>query len=92
MEKCLRYAPPENSKIKTDSNNIRITSLAQKLEDRKENAITCAIQFLDKTMFTNPGPATEHDSIISDGGRFLTIAYTNKTQINGPLPTTCQLQ
>lgn len=87
-----RIHPTLPKKIKTDSNNIHMTSLAQKLEDRKENAITSAIHFFDKTIFTNPGPATEHDSIISDGGRFLTIAYTNQTHINDPLPTTSQLQ
>ena len=50
-----------------------------------EQAITLAIQFFDKTTFTNPGPATEHDSIISDGGRFFMMAYTNKNTQNDHL-------
>jgi hypothetical protein len=41
-------------------------------------SITCAIHFFDNTIFTNPGPATEHDSIISDGRRFFIMPYTNK--------------
>ena len=49
------------------------------ISDQKiENAITCAIHFFDKTIFTNPGPATEQDSIISDCGRLLRMAYINK--------------
>lgn len=45
---------------------------------KRVNVITCAIQFFDKTTLTNPGPAKEHESIISDGGRLLMMAYTNK--------------
>ncbi|WVZ14254.1 hypothetical protein V8G54_011820 [Vigna mungo] len=45
-----------------------------------------AIHFFDKTIFTNPGPATEHDSIISDCGRFLTIACPTA---GGPLNPDC---
>lgn len=45
---------------------------------------TLAIQFFDKTTFTNPGPATEQDSTISDGGRFFMMAYINEQPINYP--------
>ena len=62
--------------IKTDLNNVYIPFLTK--DYKIENAITCAIHFFDKTIFTNPGPATEHDSIISDCGRWLSMAYTNK--------------
>lgn len=54
-----------------------------------ENAITCAIHFFDKTTLTNPGPAKEHESIISDMGRLLMIAYT-KTHTDYHLITTNQ--
>lgn len=38
---------------------------------------TFATQLLDKTIFTKPGPATDVDSIISDGGRFFAMAWKN---------------
>jgi len=50
-----------------------------------QNAITWAIHSLDNTTLTNPGPATEHESIISDGGRLLTMAYTYKRTYRWPL-------
>ena len=62
--------------MKTDLNDIYIPILTS--DQKIENVITCAIHFFDKTIFTNPGPATEQDSIISDCGRLLRMAYINK--------------
>ena len=40
MDTMSRINPSPPKKIRTDPNNIHIISLAKKLEDRKENAIT----------------------------------------------------
>ena len=47
-------------------------------DQKIENAITYAIHFFDKTIFTHPGPTTEQDSIILDCGRLLRMTYINK--------------
>lgn len=39
---------------------------------------TLAIHLLDSTRLTNPGPATEQVSTISEAGRFFEIAYVKK--------------
>lgn len=37
--------------------------------------LTSETHLLDKIIFTNPGPATEVDSMMSEGGRFLATAW-----------------
>jgi len=66
-----------------------IQTLAYKFEDTQIEIqwITFDIHFFDKTILTNPGPATEHDSTISDGGRFFIMAYTNKQKNTFKLKT-----
>jgi len=42
------------------------------------NRSTLAIHLADSTTLIKPGPATEHDSTISEVGRLLTRAYVKK--------------
>lgn len=39
---------------------------------------TLAIHLVDSTTLIYPGPVTEHDSTISEVGRFVTMAYVEK--------------